>query len=208
MNSARNSGKVKSAATWDWTVTAATYLICLTSESAGEVRTRKIRAMLIQKELLEKLPEYEPKFESPNHATRWMTLKFLAKEFQVNPAQVSCRRNLRLTSAWMIRCFIEAGVRLRTDSISRRSELLELAAKGRQELPVFKSRKPGKRVQRFPFQLDRLLGRPGLKARLRGRIENRGSPADRPTLAVPVPGRAADHGATYRPTSNRATRDH
>jgi hypothetical protein len=66
-------------------VTAATYLICLTSESAGEVRTRKIRAMLIQKELLEKLPESEPKLESPNHATRWVTLKYLAKEFQVNP---------------------------------------------------------------------------------------------------------------------------
>jgi len=66
-------------------VTAATYLICLTSESAGEVRTRKIRAMLIQKELLEKLPESEPKFESPSHATRWVTLKYLAKEFQVNP---------------------------------------------------------------------------------------------------------------------------
>jgi hypothetical protein len=66
-------------------VAAATYVICLTSESAGEVRTRKIRAMLIQKELLEKLPEKEPKYESPNHATRWETLKFLAKEFQANP---------------------------------------------------------------------------------------------------------------------------
>jgi hypothetical protein len=41
--------------------------------------------MLIQKELLEKLPENEPKYESPNHATRWATLKHLAKEFKTNP---------------------------------------------------------------------------------------------------------------------------
>jgi hypothetical protein len=66
-------------------VTTTTYVICLTSESAGEVRTRKIRAMLIQKELLEKLPENEPKYESPNHATRWTTLKYLAKEFKRSP---------------------------------------------------------------------------------------------------------------------------
>ena len=31
-------------------VTTARYVICLTSESAGDIRTRKIRAMLIQKE--------------------------------------------------------------------------------------------------------------------------------------------------------------
>jgi len=66
-------------------VTAATYLMCLTSECAGEVRTRKIRAMLVQKSLLENLPEKEPTYESPNHATRWATLKVLAKEFKTNP---------------------------------------------------------------------------------------------------------------------------
>jgi hypothetical protein len=66
-------------------VTTATYVLCLTSESAGEVRTRKIRAMLIQKGLLEKLPDDEPKYESPSHATRWTTLKFLAKEFKTSP---------------------------------------------------------------------------------------------------------------------------
>jgi hypothetical protein len=66
-------------------VTTATYLMCLTSESAGEVRTRKIRAMVIQKKLLESLPEKDPKFESPNHATRWQTLKYLAKEYKVDP---------------------------------------------------------------------------------------------------------------------------
>jgi hypothetical protein len=66
-------------------VTTARYVLCLTSESAGEVRTRKIRAMLIQKSLLLNLPAEEPKFESPTHATRWKTLKFLAAQFQRTP---------------------------------------------------------------------------------------------------------------------------
>jgi hypothetical protein len=66
-------------------VTAARYVMCLTSESAGEVRTRKIRAMLIQKNLLLNLPADEPKFESPNHATRWKTLKYLAAQYPRTP---------------------------------------------------------------------------------------------------------------------------
>ena len=63
------------------------YLICLTSETAGEVRTRKVRAMLIKKETLEKLPEEEPKFEAPNHRTRWKTLQFMATEYRKHPHQ-------------------------------------------------------------------------------------------------------------------------
>jgi hypothetical protein len=66
-------------------VTTARYVLCLTSESAGEVRTRKIRAMLIQKSLLLNLPNEEPKYESPTHATRWKTLKYLAAQFQRTP---------------------------------------------------------------------------------------------------------------------------
>jgi hypothetical protein len=66
-------------------VTTARYVVCLTSESAGEVRTRKIRAMLIQKCLLLNLPNEEPKYESPTHATRWKTLKYLAAQFQHTP---------------------------------------------------------------------------------------------------------------------------
>jgi len=66
-------------------VTAVHYVLCLTSESAGEVRTRKIRAMLIQKSLLLNLPNEEPKYESPTHATRWKTLKYLAAQFQRTP---------------------------------------------------------------------------------------------------------------------------
>jgi hypothetical protein len=66
-------------------VTTARYVMCLTSESAGEVRTRKIRAMLIQKSLFLNLPAEEPKYESPTHATRWKTLKYLAVQFQRTP---------------------------------------------------------------------------------------------------------------------------
>lgn len=60
-------------------VTVKEYLICLTSECAGELKTRKIRAMLIQRELLESLPEEQPAFESPHHITRWQTLQKLAR---------------------------------------------------------------------------------------------------------------------------------
>lgn len=66
-------------------VTTARYVMCLTSESAGEVRTRKIRAMMIQKELLLNLPKDEPKFENPTHSTRWKTLQYLAAQFPKTP---------------------------------------------------------------------------------------------------------------------------
>ncbi len=66
-------------------VTTARYVMCLTSESAGEVRTRKIRAMLIQKNLLLNLPKEEPTYESPTHATRWKTLKYLAAQIERTP---------------------------------------------------------------------------------------------------------------------------
>jgi hypothetical protein len=61
------------------------YVICLTCERAGPVRTRKVRAMLVQKCLLKSLPEEEPSYESPNHQTRWQTLQYLAQEYQRNP---------------------------------------------------------------------------------------------------------------------------
>jgi hypothetical protein len=61
------------------------YLICLTSECAGDMRTRKIRAMLVKKSLLQKLPEEMPQFESPRHSTRWETLKQLAVQYQLEP---------------------------------------------------------------------------------------------------------------------------
>jgi len=64
---------------------AASYIICLTCESAGELKTRKVRAMLVQKQLLESLPTECPKLESPHHTTRWETLQQLSAERTKNP---------------------------------------------------------------------------------------------------------------------------
>ena len=67
------------------TVNTAVYLVALTCESAGDIRTRKIRAMVTKKSLLTNLPAEMPKLESPNHATRWQTLQFLSAEYTRNP---------------------------------------------------------------------------------------------------------------------------
>lgn len=61
------------------------YLICLTNECDGDIRTRKIRAMVIRKDLLANLPEEMPKLESPNHSIRWKTLTQMQKAFTAEP---------------------------------------------------------------------------------------------------------------------------
>lgn len=61
------------------------YIICLTNEADGDVRTRKIRAIVIQKSLLIALPGKAPKFESPHHRIRWETLMHIAQEFPKHP---------------------------------------------------------------------------------------------------------------------------
>ena len=66
-------------------VTKTTYLICLACECAGELRTRKVRAMMIQKSLLKNLPEEAPQFESPHHSTRWDTLRIMAEQYKSKP---------------------------------------------------------------------------------------------------------------------------
>lgn len=66
-------------------VTSARYLISLTSESAGEIRTRKIRAMLIRKDHLVSLPETPPEFERPHHSTRWDTLQKMKVAYEKTP---------------------------------------------------------------------------------------------------------------------------
>jgi len=58
------------------------YVICLTAESAGEMKTRKVRAMVIRKSLLTNLPHEQPKFEAKSHATRWTTLTLLSELYQ------------------------------------------------------------------------------------------------------------------------------
>jgi len=66
---------------------SAIYIIALTCEAAGEVRTRKVRAMVIQKSVLATLPAEIPKLEAPNHSTRWETLRFLSTEYAKNPTR-------------------------------------------------------------------------------------------------------------------------
>jgi hypothetical protein len=68
-------------------VNRAKYLICLTCECAGEMRTRKVRAMVIQKQYLENLPPNVPKLDHPSHITRWETLQIMAAEYKKNPWQ-------------------------------------------------------------------------------------------------------------------------
>lgn len=61
------------------------YLLCLTCERAGDVRTQKIRGMVVRKSLLETLPTEEPQYESPSHATRWKTLQQMKQRWHDRP---------------------------------------------------------------------------------------------------------------------------
>lgn len=61
------------------------YVICLTSEAAGNIRMRKVRAMVIQKKSLLGLQAEQPRLENASHATRWATLQFLAKAYAAQP---------------------------------------------------------------------------------------------------------------------------
>lgn len=76
-------------------VVQGTYLICLTCEAAGQLRQRKIRAMVIQQQVLENLPEQIPQFESPHHTTRWDTLQKLSKSWRQTP-----ERFLKMEICW------------------------------------------------------------------------------------------------------------
>lgn len=68
-------------------VTRGQYLLCLTYESAGELRTRKIRAMMIRKDILLNLPAETPQFDSPHHITRWKTLQHMRAAYEKTPEQ-------------------------------------------------------------------------------------------------------------------------
>ncbi len=63
---------------------AVRYLICLTNECDGEVRTRKVRAMVMRKDTLLNLPSDSPILESPNHTIRWKTLQQMQKAYTVD----------------------------------------------------------------------------------------------------------------------------
>lgn len=66
-------------------VACATYLICLTCENAGDLRTRKVRAMVIQKAQLANIDNHQPDLDRMAHKTRWETVKKLSAEYQKNP---------------------------------------------------------------------------------------------------------------------------
>jgi hypothetical protein len=64
-----------------------TYVAALTYEVSGSLKTRKVRAMLIQKKRLMDLPKECPKLESPHHAIRFRTLQAMAEQYQQDPGQ-------------------------------------------------------------------------------------------------------------------------
>lgn len=66
-------------------VTTRVYLVCLTYENAGDLKTRKVRAMIVQRETLLNLPPEAPRFERPHHATRFQTLQQLAGSYAADP---------------------------------------------------------------------------------------------------------------------------
>lgn len=62
------------------------YLFCLTNECDGDVRTRKIRAMVIRRDRLLNLPAEQPSLESPHHSVRWKTLQHMQKTYATDPS--------------------------------------------------------------------------------------------------------------------------
>ena len=66
-------------------VVSVPYLICLTNECDGDMRTRKVRALVTRRDLLENFPKDTPKFESPHHRIRWTTLKHLSARLKKEP---------------------------------------------------------------------------------------------------------------------------
>lgn len=68
-------------------VTTRVYLVCLTYENAGDLKTRKIRAMIVQRETLLNLPTETPRLERPHHSVRFQTLQQLAAAYQSDATQ-------------------------------------------------------------------------------------------------------------------------
>jgi len=66
---------------------SAIYVIALTCEKAGAMRTYKVRAMMMRKDALLSLPLEPPRFERPTHSTRFETLHTLAAAYLADPEQ-------------------------------------------------------------------------------------------------------------------------
>lgn len=60
---------------------AETYVMCLTCEVADNIKTRKVRAMLIKKSALENFPTQDPEVDFPSHTTRIITLRQIAGDY-------------------------------------------------------------------------------------------------------------------------------
>ena len=60
-----------------------TFVACLTCEAAGNIRQRKIRAMVIKKSVLLALPPFDT--EKEMHSTRVLTIKQMARDFRTHP---------------------------------------------------------------------------------------------------------------------------
>ncbi len=61
------------------------YVICLTNECDGAIRTRKIRVMVVRKELLLGLTDEPPKLEKEHHSIRLRTLQHMQKVYETQP---------------------------------------------------------------------------------------------------------------------------
>ena len=68
-------------------VTTRPYLVCLTYENSGDLKTRKVRAMIVQRATLLNLPAEMPRLERPHHSVRFQTLQQLAAAYQSDPTQ-------------------------------------------------------------------------------------------------------------------------
>src|SRR5262249_21261578 len=68
-------------------VRCVTYALCLTSEADDELRVRKVRAMLVRRDLLLDFPYMDtmPQLENRWHDMRVQTLRKLTKAYQTEP---------------------------------------------------------------------------------------------------------------------------
>lgn len=67
------------------TVSTEPYLFCLTCEKDDDVRIRKLRVMLIHKNMIDRILDPDskmPNFERPYHNVRWDTLRQMAKAWK------------------------------------------------------------------------------------------------------------------------------
>ncbi|MGF1657764.1 MAG: hypothetical protein ACFCU3_12390 [Verrucomicrobiales bacterium] len=69
----------------DIPTSSAWYVMVLTCERAGDIRTHKIRVMLIRRDLLIDFPKECPGLEQASHETRFHTLTTLAKAYASAP---------------------------------------------------------------------------------------------------------------------------